>query len=124
MLRQKVKTIGIGFLVKAILGLFVILFHCTDVSAQSSEIESEFWPQVDAHIQLGSNLKFLTFGEYKNQEGFPYQQLDIGLGLGYQFKRIEKPHQPSIDPDREYYLVFGGGYEHLDTLQSGKSKDE
>ena len=39
-------------------------------------------------------------------------------GLGYQWKRISKPHLENIDPDKEHFFLFGGGYERLQTLQS------
>lgn len=121
---QSEDAVRMRFLVIIVIGLFASMAQCTGVFAQSSSTPWEFWPAVDGHIQLRSNLRVLVFGEYKNEEGAAYQQFDIGTGLGYQFKRIAKQHLVNIDPDKEHYLVFGGGYEHLTTIQSGESKDE
>ncbi len=57
-------------------------------------------------------------------EEHSYQQWYASAGLGYQFKPILREHLINIDPDKEHYLVFGGGYEFLRTNQSGKLKDE
>ena len=56
--------------------------------------------------------------------GYPYQQWYAAAALGYQFKSILRPHLENIDPDKEHHFLFGGGYEFLRTIQSGKVKDE
>lgn len=52
-----------------------------------------------------------------------YEQVDAGLGLGYQWKTIQKPHLENIDPEKEHIFLLGGGYEYLHTV-SGKPKYE
>ena len=89
-----------------------------------SQIVGEFWPEADVHIQFPKNWRLLGFVGLKKGEDFPYQQLYAGFGLGYQWKRITKPHWENIDPDKEYTFVFGGGYERLQTVQSGKTSYE
>ncbi len=66
----------------------------------------------------------LAFVGLKKGEEFPYQELNAGVGLGYQWKTISKPHLENIDPDKEHVFVFGGGYERLQTLQSGTTSNE
>lgn len=66
----------------------------------------------------------LAFVGLKKGEEFPYQQLNAGVGLGYQWKTISKPHLVNIDPDKEHLFLFGGGYERLQTLQSGTESYE
>ncbi|HEY6293938.1 MAG TPA: DUF2490 domain-containing protein [Terriglobia bacterium] len=102
--------------------LFISL--CAGASAQTSNTAGEFWPEVDADTQLPSNLRLLLFeGLEKGQES-QYQQLFVGGGLGYQLKPILRPHLINIDQDKEHYLVVGGGYEYLRTIQSGKATYE
>ena len=62
--------------------------------------------------------------DLKKGEEFPYQELNAGVGLGYQWKRIVKPHLENIDPDKEHFFLFGGGYERLQYIQSGTTSNE
>ncbi len=64
----------------------------------------------------------MGWGELKKGEDFPYQQGDLGAGVGYQWKRFTKPHLENVDPDKESLLVAGVGYEYLRTIQSGKGQ--
>lgn len=109
-----------------LLGLSVATIFCPSGAGQSqtSNTETEVWPDVDAHIQLPSNFRVLVFGGTEQAIGFPYQQWYAAGGLGYQLKSILTPHLENIDQDKEHYLVFGGGYEFLRTIQSGKTSDE
>ena len=56
--------------------------------------------------------------------GYPFQQWYAAAALGYQFKPILREHLRNIDPDKEQYFLFGGGYEFLHTMNSGKQTDE
>jgi hypothetical protein len=104
----------------------IVLLAVLDASAagQTSQTTGEFWPAVDVHGQLGPNLRLLGWAELKEGEDFPYQQGDIGVGLGYQWKRFTRPHLQNIDPDKESILVAGVGYEYLRTIQSGQDSQE
>ena len=106
-----------------IAGLTLIAVFCLPARGQSQAdaTNGEFWPALDVHIQLPDHYRLLGFVESKKGEDFSYQQLDAGLGFGYQWKRFSKPHLENIDPDKEYTLVLGGGYEYLRTLQAGKN---
>ena len=109
-----------------LLGLAVATMFCLGAAGQSqtSATETQVWPEVDAHVQLPSHFRVLAFSGLEQGVGFPYQQWYAASGLGYQWKRISKPHLENIDRDKEHYLVFGGGYEFLRTIQSGKITDE
>jgi uncharacterized protein DUF2490 len=104
----------------------VVLFVSvlTRAVAQTSDTAREFWPAIDVHDQLLSDLRLLAFGGLKKGEEFPYQQWYIGAGLGYQWFRFTEPHLPNIDPDKENYLVTSAGYEYLRTIQDGKDSLE
>src|SRR5215472_6314010 len=106
-------TYGGRFRIVAVLCLFVSI--CRSGSAQQPETSGEFWPAIDAHFQFQDNLRLLGFAGLKRNEDLTYQQLNAGLGLGYQWKAISKPHLENIDPDKEHTFVFGGGYEYLHT---------
>jgi len=105
------------------LGLALVVTLQLPASAQS-QTTGEFWPGVAAHIQISDNARALAFVGLKKGDEFAQQELNAGLGAGFQWKSITKPHPPNIDPDREHVFLFGGGYERLDTLQSGTSSYE
>jgi hypothetical protein len=105
-------------------GLALLAGTTARASGQTSETAGEFWPAIDFHMQLSSNLRLLTFAGLKNGEDSPYEQVYVGTGLGYQFKRFTKPHLANIDPDKENFLVAGAGYEYLRTIQPGEDQEE
>lgn len=108
-----------------IAALVLVVMVGTTASAQGNDnTVGEFWPTFNAHIQFSDNWRLLPFVGLRKGENYPYQQLYAGLGLGYQWKRITKPHWEDIDPDKEHTFVFGGGYERLQTLNSGKTSEE
>lgn len=102
------------------------MFVCPGAAAQSSAntTENEVWPEADLHVQLPSNWRVLTFLGLEQAVGYPFQQWYVAAALGYQFKPILKPHLENIDPDKEHYILLGGGYEFLRTNQSGEIKHE
>jgi hypothetical protein len=113
-------------LLKILLGTAFTLAFCLGAAGQSqpTDTETEVWPEVDAHLQLPSHLRVLAFSGLEQGIGFPFQQWYVAGALGYQFKPILREHIFNIDPDKEHYLVFGGGYEFLRTIQSGIVKHE
>ena len=105
--------------------LLLTTFLCSTLGwGQTSSTEAEVWTEVDAHIQLPSHLRVLAFSGLEQGIGFPFQQWYSAAALGYQFKPILVGHLLNIDPDKEHYLVFGGGYEFLRTAQSGEGHHE
>ena len=105
-----------------ILGILVIVILSLPTSAQS-QTAGEFWPVINLHLQFPDHWRLLGFAGLKKGDDFPYQQVNAGLGLGYQWKTISKPHPENINPDKEHTFLFGGGYEHLRTI-SDKPKNE
>jgi hypothetical protein len=116
------KSISLGLRIS----LSLVLAVCSNSAgqAQTSSTETEIWPEGDAHIQLPSHLRVLAFTGLEQGIGFPFQQWYSAGALGYQFKPILRQHLINIDPDKEHYLVFGGGYEFLRTVQSGVVQHE
>jgi Protein of unknown function (DUF2490) len=105
-------------------GMFLVTVLCSVIAGQTPTTETEVWPEADAHVQLPSHFRVLAFAGTEQGVGFPYQQWYAATALGYQFKPILRQHLENIDPDKEHYFLFGGGYEFLRTIQSGKTKDE
>ena len=106
-------------------GFLLITILCSTLGwGQTSSTETEVWPEVDAHVQLPSHLRVLAFSGLEQGIGYPFQQWYAAAALGYQFKPILLEHLMNIDPDKEHYLVFGGGYEFLRTAQSGEVHHE
>jgi hypothetical protein len=111
---------------KTLLGVSVIFILCSRSASQSqtSQTETLVWPEVDGHLQLPSQLRVLTFAGFEQGVNYSFQQWYAAAALGYQFKPILREHLKDIDPDKEHYFVFGGGYEFLRTIQSGRLTDE
>jgi len=109
-----------------LLGLSLATIVCSSAAGQSqtAPTETQVWPEVDAHVELPSHLRVLAFSGLEQGVGYPYQQWYAAAALGYQFKPILRPHSVNIDPDKENHFLFGGGYEFLRTIQSGKVKNE
>ncbi len=115
-----------SYLLTVFLGLPLVTIFCPGAAGQSqtSDTETLAWPEVDAHLELPSHLRVLALSGLEQGVGFPFQQWYAAAALGYQFKPILREHIFNIDPDKEHYLVFGGGYEFLRTTQSGIVKHE
>jgi Protein of unknown function (DUF2490) len=109
-----------------VLGLSFSLISPQGAAGQSStsSTETEVIPEADAHIEMASNWRVLGFSGVQQGVGYNYQQWYAAAALGYQLKPILTPHRENIDPDKEHYFLFGGGYEFLRTTQSGTVKDE
>ena len=75
-------------------------------------------------MQLGSNWRSLSFVGLEQAAGYPFQQWYVASAIGRQFKPILTPHWENIDPDKERFLLLGGGYEYLRTTRSGKVFNE
>ena len=113
-------------LVRVFVGLFLLTILSSRAIAQSQtpNTGTEVWPELDAHFQLASNLRMVSFAGTEQAAGFAYQQWYAAGAVGYQVKRILRPHLENIDPDKEHYLVLAGGYEFLQSTQSAKTKNE
>ena len=105
---------------------FMLTVLCSGAKAQpqSQTTKTEVWPEVDAHVQLASSLRILAFTGLEQGVAYPFQQWYAAGALGYQVLSIQTPHLVNIDTDKEHYFLFGGGYEFLRTVQSGKTKHE
>jgi len=58
-------------------GLSVLLICGTVPASQSlraQNTETEFWPEMDAHVQFKSNLRVLAFTGLEQGVGYPFQQ--------------------------------------------------
>ncbi len=117
--RRHIRTKSVSLGLSIGLSLALALWSDAACQAQTSSTETEIWPEGDVHIQLHSHLRVLAFAGLEQGIGFPFQQRYSAAALGYQFKPILREHLFNIDPDKEHYLVLGGGYEFLRTAQSG-----
>jgi hypothetical protein len=113
-------------LLRIFVGLLLATISCSGAPGQSltASTETLVWPEVDAHLELPKNFRVLAFSGLEQGVGYPYQQWYAAAAFGYQFKSILRSHLENIDPDKEHHFLFGGGYEFLRTIQSGKVKDE
>jgi Protein of unknown function (DUF2490) len=89
-----------------------------------TQTASEFWPILNVKFRVHDKWRALAFAGLKKGEENEYQQLNAGFGLGRQLKPILKPHPENVDSDKEHSFVLAGGYERLQTFQSGTMSDE
>jgi hypothetical protein len=108
------------------LGLSLSMIYHSRAAGQSatSSTENKAWPEADAHVQLASNWRVLSFVGLEQAAGYPFQQWYVAAAIGRQIKPILRPHWENIDPDKEHYLLLGGGYEYLGTTHSGEVSNE
>jgi hypothetical protein len=92
--------------------------------AQTPAAENEVWPKVSASFELRPQTRLQVFGELQNGEDFPYIQWKVGAMINYRMKRILHRGETGIDEEDEHRLVFGAGYEYLQTTPSDKVKRE
>lgn len=113
-------------LCRTLIGLSLSLVSWLGATGQSStsSTENEVWPEADAHVQLPSNWRVLSFVGLEQAVGYPFQQWYVAAGIGRRFKPILIPHWENIDPDKEHFLLLGVGYDYLRTTQSGKMFNE
>ena len=93
-------------------------------AAQGTSTEGQFWPALVVRHQLASPLSAQLYSQLKSGVDYDYDQLGLGVRLGYQAGAIRKEHLIGIDPDAEHALVLGTGYEYLDTRQASGDKYE
>jgi hypothetical protein len=113
-------------LVRLLLVTVLILIFCSQAASQAQTFETQtlVWPEVDGHLELPSQLRVLAFVGFEQGVDTSFQQWYAAAGIGYQFKPILREHLINIDPDKEHYFVFGGGYQVFRTIQSGRLTDE
>lgn len=104
--------------------LSLLLVPAALPQSNSSSSETQLNPEIDAHVQLPSDLRVLGEAGAQDGAGYPYQQWYAAVALGYQISRIKTPHLLNIDPDKEFHWVVGIGYEYLKTTQTGSTTSE
>ena len=109
----------------ALLGFFawslLAIPHSRALGQESTPAAQTQWSEeVDAHMQFASQWRALAYaGGVQQGQNYPFRQWYAAVGLGYQFKPISSPAAENIDPDKNFYFLFGAGYQHLDTTSSG-----
>jgi hypothetical protein len=111
---------------RILVALSVSFASWSDATGQSTtpSTEIEACPEADAHVQLPSNWRVLSFVGLEQAVDYPFQQWYVAAGIGRQLKPILRPHWENIDPDKERYLLLGAGYEYLRTNRSGGGSNE
>jgi hypothetical protein len=111
--------------IKIFLGLLLsTVFHSLAGGQSASTSANEAWPEADAHAELPSNWRLLSFAGLERAVGYPFTQWYVATGIGRRFKPILREHWRNIDPDKEHFLVLGAGYEYLRTADSGRESHE
>lgn len=108
-----------GLKQSVVVGTCLSMLHCV-ACGQTSSTETKWIEEGDAHLQFASQWRALAFIGGQQGQDYRYDQRYAAAGLGYQFRRFSNPHPKNVDPDKEFYLVVGVGYEYLDTSSSGK----
>jgi Protein of unknown function (DUF2490) len=119
------KTLPLFSILMAILSTSIVTRN-TEAQIQTPATESQIWPEIDEHVQFASHMRLLAFTGLEQSIGgdIPFRQWYTAAAFGYQFKPILREHLANIDPDKEHYLLLGGGYTFLRTTDSGKTSDE
>jgi uncharacterized protein DUF2490 len=65
-----------------------------------------------------------SWGELQHGVNFSFQRWRTGAILSHRMKPILNFHREEINEENKHYLVFGGGYEYLHTVQNASTKIE
>ena len=113
---------------KPLASLLVVLavsyLNVMSFAQQEPDTAWEVRPKVNAAIDLVSRTRIQVWGELQDGVNFSFNRWRTGALLTYRLKPILKLHPRDIDEDRNHYLVFGGGYEYLHTVQNNNKKIE
>ena len=94
------------------------------VAGQTPDTGWEVRPKLTDNIDLLARTRLQTWVELQHGVNFSFQRWRSGGIIIRRLKPILKQHRHDIDEDYEHYLVFGGGYEYLHTVQNGSTKIE
>ena len=110
----------------AYLIILIALDHLSERSAaaQSPDTGWQTRPKLTVNIDLLPRTRISTWGELQHGVNFSYQRWRTGAILSRRLKPIMKSHRTEIDEENEHYLVLGGGYEYLHTVQNRSKRIE
>ncbi len=103
---------------------FLLLFIDGNTPGQTSSTPSEFWPKLTAAVEVGPKTRIQFWGQRQDGEDFDFNEWKVGALISYRMKQIGKPHRRDIDEENEHNLVFGAGYEYLQTDQNDQTERE
>ena len=92
------------------------------ISGQVQDTEWEARPKVVSAIDLLPRTRLETWVESQSGLDFPFQRWRTGSLLSRRMKPILNLRLRDIDEDNDNYLVLGGGYEYLHTIDRGSLK--
>ena len=108
--------------------LILLVLHTLDgtstAAGQSPDTGWETRPKVTASIELAPRTRVRTWGEFQHGTNFSFNRWRTGAMLSRHLEPILRLHRADIDQENEHYLVFGGGYEYLDTHQDDRTTIE
>src|SRR5262249_49688132 len=107
-----------------LLTLFTLLNLNQTSAGQTPGTGWETRPKVTAAIDVLPRTRLQNWVELQHGVDFSFQRWRTGAILSHRMKPIVKTHPEEIDEEKEHYLIFGGGYEYLHTVQNGKTKIE
>ena len=108
----------------SLFALFTLLnLNLTNVG-QTPDTGWQTRPKVATAIDLLPRTRLENWVELQHGVNFSFQRWRAGAILSYRMKPILNTLPEQIDEENEHYLVFGGGYEYLHTVQNGKTKIE
>lgn len=94
------------------------------VAAQSPGPAKEFWPELNANIDVLPRARLQLYVLKESGEDLARTQWKFGAMASYRMKRLVTVRHEEIDDEKNYYLSFGVGYEYLYTNDDGSVKDE
>src|SRR5262245_38391268 len=94
------------------------------VAEQTPDTGWEVRPKLTDNADLLARTRLQTWVELQHGVNFSFQRWRSGAIISRRLKPILKQHRHDIDEENEHYLVLGGGYEYLHTVQNGSTKIE
>jgi hypothetical protein len=94
------------------------------VAVQTPDTGWEVRARLTDNTDLLPRTRLETWVELQHGVNFSFQRWRSGAIISRRLMPILKRHRPDIDQEKEHYVVFGGGYEYLHTVQNGGKKIE
>src|SRR6478736_1882663 len=97
-------------------------FNATMVGGQvqPSDTVWEGRPKVVSAIDVLPRTRLETWIEFQEGLDFSFQRWRTGGLISRRMKPILNLHLRDIDEDNDHFLVVGGGYEYLHTMDQGR----
>lgn len=102
--------------------LLAILVAGSSATAASPDTQGEFWPEVDAYINLNSTTRIFLLSSFRNNQPRDAWHGDFGAHLTFALKPVfRRELRQRDDVFNKRFLSFQAGFRYISSLANGAS---